>query len=154
MSIRQVFSPAHLECAYPYFIGILLVAAFVTSGSIMGPDEFCSILCINKISDGMLMYSSIMSALLSSLFAIMFSSLGHSYMKEFQTTIQFARLRRFMVEAIIVNLLITIGAMCGLGFDIQSIGWDFGFGAFVVALFGISVSEIVRLVVIVNSCLK
>ena len=149
MEVKRMFSPAHLECVYPYFGGSLCVVAYIISGYIVGHDKFCDFFCISKISEGVLMYSSVMSALLASLFAMMFG-LNRPYMKVFRRTIQFVRLNRFMAESVVVNLLITIIAIFGTGFNIQSLGWEFWAGAVVVALFGISVLDVIRLVAIVN----
>jgi hypothetical protein len=104
---------------------------------------------MKKISEGVLMYSSVMSALLASLFAMMFG-FNRPYMKVFRRTIQFLRLKRFMAESVIVNLLITIIAIFGIGFNIQSLEWEFWAGAVIVALFGISVLDVIRLLLIVN----
>ena len=148
MTAKRMFSPAHLECAYPYIGGLLCVGAYITSGYIVGQDKFCDFFCINKISEGVLMYSSVMSALLASLFTIMFG-LNYPYMKIFRRTIQFVRLKRFMAESVVVNLLITIIAISGIGFNIQSLEWEFRAGAVVVALLGISMLDVIRLLVIV-----
>lgn len=149
MEVKRIFSPAHLECVYPYFGGLLCVVAYIISGHIIGHDKFCDFFCMKKISEGVLMYSSVMSALLASLFAMMFG-FNRPYMKVFRRTIQFLRLKRFMAESVIVNLLITIIAIFGIGFNIQSLEWEFWAGAVIVALFGISVLDVIRLLLIVN----
>lgn len=149
MEVKRIFSPAHLECVYPYLGGSLCVAVYITSGHILGHDNFSDFFCIKKISEGVLMYSSVMSALLASMFTMMFG-LKRPYMKAFRHTIQFVRLKRFMVESVVVNLLITMIAISGIGFNIQSLELKFWAGAVVVALLGISLLDVIRLVSIVN----
>lgn len=118
--VKRLFTPALWECVYPYIGGTALMIVYLWlhfKGAAITNNHI--VIQYGKIGEGVLMYASVMSALVSAMLGA-FASSTKEFLNEFRKGPSFKRFKYFIMETIVLNLLIVLFALLAMSIDFDT----------------------------------
>ena len=147
---KRFFTLALWECVYPYLGGMALMVGYLWLHfkGVCNIDNKITIQ-YDKIGEGVLMYASVMSALVSVMLGA-FASSTKEFLNEFRKGASFKRFRYFIMETIVLNLTMVLFALLAIAIDFEASTKALIVIAPLVFMFAMSLLSALRLAIIIH----